>query len=74
MAPAFAQFEQKYKKKVTIIEVNVDDADLAKKMSKYKKSEYIPETVVLRNGKIIEQKVGSLTLPQLEAMVKKASP
>ena len=73
MAPAFAQFEQKYKKKITIVNINVDNADLAKQYAKYKKSDYIPETVVLRDGKIVEQKVGALKLSDLEAMVAKAS-
>lgn len=73
MAPAFAQFEQKYKKKITIININVDNADLAKDFAKYKKTEYIPETVTLRAGKIVEQKTGALTLAELEKMVAKAS-
>ncbi|NDD30829.1 MAG: thioredoxin [Proteobacteria bacterium] len=74
MAPAFAQFEQKYGKKITIISVNSDDADLSAKMKPYKKSQYIPETVVLRDGKVVEQKVGALSLPQLEQLMKKGSP
>lgn len=73
MAPAFAQFEQKYKKKITIINVNVDNADLAKRFGRYKKTEYIPETVTLNAGKVVEQTTGALTLADLEKMVAKAS-
>mgnify|MGYP006278548293 CR=1 FL=1 len=71
MAPAFAQFEQKYKDKVTIIPVDVSKPENTAKYQKYKGSRYIPETVVLRKGEIVDQHTGSMTLEQLEQQLAK---
>lgn len=74
MAPAFAQFEQKYKGKITIIPVDVSNQDAAERFAQYKKSGYIPETVVLRKGQIVGQETGALSLEQLEQLLAKGTP
>lgn len=79
MEPAMAQFESKYKNKVNIVSINIDDEDTPeqKKYAKAATSEYIPFTVWLDSkGKPIDEQVGSMTLLQLsqrtEAAIKKA--
>lgn len=73
MAPAFAQFEQKYASKLNIVNVNVDDATLREKYKAFKESQYIPETVILKDGKAVFRKTGSMTLDDLEKAVAEAS-
>lgn len=73
MAPAFAQFEQKYKDKITIIPVDVSVQEDATRFAQYKGSRYIPETVVLRKGQIAGQETGALSLEQLEQLLAKGS-
>lgn len=72
MAPAFAQFEQKYKNRIKIVEVNVDDRALLQKYAPLKGSQYIPETVVLRNDAVVVQQTGVMSEQQLEEAVQKA--
>lgn len=74
MAPALAQFEQMYKSEVKVIEINVDQKDSSdyREYAKLKASGYIPETVVLKDGKPVAREVGGLTLPQLVTMMKLA--
>ena len=74
MAPAFAQFEQKYKSKISIVKVDVSDAASAEKFRSYKSSRYIPETVLIHNGKIVTQQTGAMSLAQLEELLTKSPP
>lgn len=73
MAPAFAQFEQKYSSKMTIVKVDPNDQSAMEKYRSYKESGYIPETVILKDGKAVFRKTGSMTLEALEAAVAEAS-
>lgn len=71
MAPALAQFERTYKDKVQIVEINLDEnKPEAQQYQRYKTSQYIPETVVIRDGKAVAVKVGGLSLQQLVELVK----
>lgn len=72
MKPDFAQFEQQYGKKMTIVPVDASDREAVGKYAKYKVSQYIPETVVLRDGKVMSQTTGKMTLGELEQAVAKA--
>ena len=53
MAPAFAQFEQTNQSKATIVDINVDDKDVMKRLASYAESGAIPETVFLKDGKVV---------------------
>ena len=67
MAPALAQFEQKYADSVKVIEINVDDRNSAagKQYAGFKGSNYIPETVVIKDGKAAARKVGAMSVEDL---------
>jgi hypothetical protein len=73
MARDFAQFEQAYKQKLKIVEVNVDNRDLTEQYRKYKSTGYIPETVIVRQDSVVFQKTGKMSYADLEAAVGQAS-
>jgi len=66
MKPDFAQFEQRYKSRITIIPVDVSQQEVATKYRQYKESQYIPETVFLKNGEVKYRQTGAMSLPGLE--------
>jgi len=65
MKPDLARFEQEYKGKLQLVDVNVDDKSLYAQYAKYKESDYIPETVFVKNGQVVSRKVGSMSFEQL---------
>jgi hypothetical protein len=69
MEPAWTQFESTFKTKANIVFINVDEKTnpLAKQYAEYKKGSggYIPYTVWLKNGKVVDQHVGGLELADL---------
>lgn len=74
MAPAWAQFESKYKDRMRIVYVNVDQRD---KPEFTENSQYmeraIPHTVWLSSkGQVLEKQTGALTLEQLSQASDKA--
>ena len=72
MAADFAQFEQEYGSKLHIVKVNCDKPDKVQLYRKYKESGYIPETVVLKNDKVVFRKVGAMSMGALVLAVKES--
>lgn len=66
MAPDFARFEQSYGMRIKIVEVNVDDSAAMKAYGRYKETDYVPETVVIKNGKVVFDYAGLMTEADLE--------
>lgn len=69
MEPAMAQFESKYKAKVNIVSINVDETETPE-FKDFKKfadpSDSIPYTVWLdKSGKILDKFSGELSAKQL---------
>ena len=75
MAPALAQFEQENKGKFNMVDLDVDQAKTDPNFQKYghfKQSNYIPETLILKDGKMVFNKVGVMSVADLNAAVKQA--
>jgi len=73
MAPAFAQFEQANHAKATIVDINVDNKDLMGTYGSYAESGAIPETVFLKDGKVVSRRTGAMSATDLQGMLDKAS-
>lgn len=74
MAPAWTQFESKYKDRMRIVYVNVDQRTLPEftENSKYMERA-IPHTVwISTQGVVLEKQTGALTLEQLSQASDKA--
>lgn len=71
MAPQFAQFEREYGSKFPIVEIDTDNEDSPefKTYIKYKRSDYIPESVIIRDGRLVYVKVGMMDAPEMEKAV-----
>ncbi|MBM3463508.1 MAG: hypothetical protein FJX76_15520 [Armatimonadetes bacterium] len=71
MAPALAQFEQVYKDKVQFVDINVDDVNSPQyqKYADQKETRSIPETMILKNGKVVFRKVGSMRFEDMKRAV-----
>ena len=74
MAPAWAQFETKYKDRMRIVYVNVDQRTAPEFTENAKYMERaIPHTVwISTKGEVLEKQTGALTLEQLSEASDKA--
>jgi thioredoxin 1 len=66
IAPAVAQMSEKYEGKLSVVKIDVDkNSDLA---SQYGVAS-IPTLMIFKNGEIVDQKVGAVSVAVLDAFV-----
>ncbi|MHB2021254.1 MAG: thioredoxin family protein [Candidatus Xenobia bacterium] len=71
MAPQLAQFERDYGKQIPILEIDVDNREAAD-FQHYlhdASSDSIPETIIVKDGKAVFNRVGYMSYEELKAAV-----